>query len=103
MPGRQRQLRRLTWPRACIRAPFLTGHLGQSTIHSGGHVRRAWLLDLGGKRGGILVGILGGHVMKARIGGQAAAIALVLAAAAAADTNVTFPDLNLEAAEARRL
>jgi len=36
--------------------------------------------------------------MTARIGGQAAAIALVLAAAAAADTIVTFPDPNLEAA-----
>jgi len=41
--------------------------------------------------------------MKARIGGPAAAIALLLAAAAAADVTVTFPDLNLEAAEARRL
>ena len=41
--------------------------------------------------------------MTARIGGPAAAIVLLLAGAAAADTLVTFPDPNLEAAEARRL
>ena len=42
------------------------------------------------------------HILKAAVLGPAA-IALLLAAAAAADTIVTFPDPNLEAAEARRL